>query len=75
MKTAGRENPNRYGTVLVAFRVYGTEGENNPAQWGRLDVKKKSGHRGSVFLLDSLYRTNQEFGRDRTKLHAPLSPV
>jgi hypothetical protein len=51
MKTAGRENPNRYSTVLVATRAYGTEGENNPAQWGGLDVKKKSGHWRSVFFL------------------------
>ena len=51
MKTAGRENPNRYATVLVAFRVYGTEAENNSAQWGGLDVKKKSGHGRSVFFL------------------------
>jgi hypothetical protein len=29
----------------------GTEGENNPAQWGGLDVKKKSGHRRGGFSL------------------------
>jgi hypothetical protein len=40
MKTAGRENPTRYTTVLVAFRVYGTEGKNNPVQWDGLDVEK-----------------------------------
>jgi hypothetical protein len=51
VKTAGRENPNRYTTVLVAFRAYGTEAENNPAQWGGLDVENKSGHRRSVFFL------------------------
>jgi hypothetical protein len=51
MKTAGRENPNRCTTVRVAFRAYGTEAENNPAQWGGLDVEKKSGHRRSVFFL------------------------
>jgi len=51
MKIAGRENQKRYATALVASRVYGTEGENNPAQSTRLDVKKKSGHRRSVFFL------------------------
>jgi len=51
MKTAGRENPNRYTTVLVASRVYGTEAENNSAQWGGLDVEKKSGHTRSLFFL------------------------
>ena len=54
MNTAGRENPNRYATVRVAFRVCGTEGENNPAQWDGLDVKKKSGHSRSVFFLTPL---------------------
>jgi hypothetical protein len=51
MKTAGRENPNRYLTAQVASRVYGTEGENNPAQSTWLDVRKKSGQRRSVFFL------------------------
>src|SRR3974390_1941152 len=51
MKTAGREKTNRYITVLVAFRVYGTEAENNSAQWGGLDVEKKSGRRRCVFFL------------------------
>jgi hypothetical protein len=51
MKIAGRENQKRYATALVASRVYGTEGENNPAQSTRLDVKKKSGHGRSVFFL------------------------
>ena len=51
MKTAGRENPNRYATALVAFRVYREEAENNSAQWGRLGVDKKSGRRRSVFFL------------------------
>jgi hypothetical protein len=50
MKTAGKENQKRYRT-LVASRDQGTEGENNPAQWGGLDGKKKSGHRRSVFSL------------------------
>jgi hypothetical protein len=52
MKTAGRENQKRYTTV-VASRDHGTEDENNPAQWGGLDGKKKSGHRRSVFFLTS----------------------
>jgi len=51
MKTAGRENQNRYATILVAFRASGTEGENNPAQLTRLDVKKKSGRGRRVFFL------------------------
>jgi hypothetical protein len=51
MKTAGRETHNRYATVSVASRDHGTEGENNPAQWGGLDGKKKSGHGRSVFFL------------------------
>jgi hypothetical protein len=50
MKTTGRENRKRYG-VFVASRGQGTEGKNNPAQWGGLDGKKKSGHRRSVFFL------------------------
>jgi hypothetical protein len=50
MKTAGRETQKRYET-LVASRDHGTEGENNPAQWGGLDGKKKSGHRRSAFFL------------------------
>src|SRR6202167_2876968 len=51
MKTASRENPNRYTAVLVAFRVYGTEAENTSCSMGGLDVEKKSGHRRSVFFL------------------------
>jgi hypothetical protein len=52
MKTAGRENQKRY-TDVVASRVCGTEGRNNPAPWGGLDGKKNSGHRKSVFFLTS----------------------
>jgi hypothetical protein len=48
MKTAGKENQKRYKT-FVATRDQETEGQNNPAQWGGLDGKKKSGHRRSVF--------------------------
>jgi len=51
MKTAGTENQNRYAIVLLASRVCGTEGRNNPAPWGGLDVKKASGHWRSVFFL------------------------
>jgi hypothetical protein len=50
MKTAGRENQKRYRTS-VATRDRGTEGESNPAQWGGLDGKKKSGRKRSVFFL------------------------
>jgi hypothetical protein len=50
MKTAGKENQKRYKT-FVATRDQETEGQNNPAQWGGLDGKKKSGHRRSVFFL------------------------
>jgi hypothetical protein len=50
MKTADRENQKRYASV-VASRAHGTEGENNPAQWGGLDGKKNSGRRRSVFSL------------------------
>jgi hypothetical protein len=60
MKTAGRENPNRYTTVLVAFRVFGAEAENTSCSMGGLDVEKKSGHRRSVFFLTpfiELHRT------------------
>jgi hypothetical protein len=28
----------------------GAEGQNNPAQWGGLDCKKKSGRRKAVFF-------------------------
>jgi hypothetical protein len=50
MKTAARENQERY-THVVASRVNGTEGENNPAQCGGLDGQKNSGHGRSVFFL------------------------
>lgn len=50
MKTADRETQKRYG-IAVASRDPGTEGKNNPAQWGGLDVEKKSGQRRSVFFL------------------------
>jgi hypothetical protein len=53
LKTVGREYQKSRRT-LVASRDPGTEGENNPAPWGRLDGKKKSGHRKSVFLLDRI---------------------
>jgi len=43
MKTAGRENPNRYTSALEAFRVNGMEAENSSAQWGGLEIEKKSG--------------------------------
>jgi hypothetical protein len=33
----------------VASRAHGTEGKNNPAQWGGLDGKKNAGQRRSVF--------------------------
>jgi hypothetical protein len=51
MKTADSENPDRYTTVLVAFRVFGTEAENTSRSMDGLDVEKKSGHRRSVFFL------------------------
>jgi len=47
--------------VYVASRVYGTEGQNNPAQWGGLEGKKTSGHQERFFFLDNFYRTNQAF--------------
>jgi hypothetical protein len=50
MKTAGRETQKRYKN-RVASRAQGTEGKNNPAQWGGLDGKKNSGQRRSVFFL------------------------
>jgi hypothetical protein len=50
MKTAGRETEKRYKN-RVASRAQGTEGKNNPAQWGGLDGKKNSGQRRSVFSL------------------------
>jgi hypothetical protein len=50
MKTADRENQNRY-TSVVATRDHGTEDQNHPAQRGRLDGKKNSGRRRSVFSL------------------------
>ena len=50
MKTAGRETQKRYKN-RVASRAQGTEGKNNPAQWGGLDGKKNSGQRRSVFSL------------------------
>jgi hypothetical protein len=50
MKTAARENQKHY-TSVVASRAHGTEGQNNPAHWGRLDGKKNSGRRRSVFSL------------------------
>jgi hypothetical protein len=48
MKTAGRETPKRYRTS-VASRDQGTKGQNNPAQWGGLDVQENSGHGRSLF--------------------------
>jgi len=51
MKTAGRENPNRYRTVLIAFRVHGTEAENTSCSMAGPDVEKKYAHRRSVFFL------------------------
>jgi hypothetical protein len=50
MKTADRENQNRY-TSVVATRDHGTQDQNHPAQRGRLDGKKNSGRRRSVFSL------------------------
>jgi hypothetical protein len=50
MKTAGRETQKRYKN-RVASRAQGTEGKDNPAQWGGLDGKKNSGQRRSVFSL------------------------
>ena len=71
MKTAGGENPNRYTTALVAFRVYGTEAENNSAQSGGLDVENKSGHGRSVFFFTpfiELLRVREQ----RTRLMSEL---
>jgi hypothetical protein len=65
MKTAGSENPDRYTTVLVAFRVFGTEAENTSCSMDGLDVEKKSGHRGSVFFLTpfiELHRWDEKAG-------------
>jgi hypothetical protein len=50
MKTADRENQNRY-TSVVATRDHGTQDQNHPAQRGPLDGKKNSGRRRSVFSL------------------------
>jgi hypothetical protein len=50
MKTAGRENQERYKS-LVASRDQGTEGQNNPAQWGGLEGKKTCGHQGRFLFL------------------------
>src|ERR1700722_14744005 len=50
MKTADRENQNRY-TSVVATRDHGTQDQNHPAQRGRLDGKKNSGRRRKVFYL------------------------
>jgi hypothetical protein len=43
MKTAGGENPNRYNTVLVAFRAFGTKAREYLLLNRRLDFEKKSG--------------------------------
>ena len=50
MKTAGKENPKRC-LHEAASRDRGAEGNDNPAQWGGLDGKKKSGRGRSVFFL------------------------
>ncbi|MGB9309189.1 MAG: hypothetical protein WCC15_00655, partial [Candidatus Acidiferrales bacterium] len=50
MKTAGKENPKRCENA-AASRDRGTEGYNNPAQWGGLEANKTSGRRRSVFSL------------------------
>src|SRR5271155_3005599 len=50
MKTAGRENQKRC-LNRAASRDHGTEGQNNPVQWGGLDGKKTSGRRRSLFSL------------------------
>jgi hypothetical protein len=47
-KTDGKENQKRCVNE-VASRDHGTEGHNNPAQWGGLDGKKKSSRRKAVF--------------------------
>jgi hypothetical protein len=50
MKTAGKENQTRCANE-AASRNHGTEGDNNPAQWGGLEAKKKSSRRKSLFSL------------------------
>ena len=50
MKTAGREDQKRWLNE-AASREHGTEGQNNLAQRGGLDCKKKSGRGKGVFFL------------------------
>jgi len=61
MKTAGRENPNRYRTVLIAFRVHGTEAENTSCSMAGPDVEKKYAHRRSVFFLTPFIEPYQDY--------------
>jgi hypothetical protein len=70
MKTAGRETQKRYKN-RVASRAQGTEGKNNPAQWGGLDGKKNSGQRRSVFSLTPF----MELIRTSVVLGVTMSPV
>src|SRR5271170_2952183 len=48
-KTAGKENQKRCVNE-AASRDHGTEGQNDPAQRGGLEGKKKSSRRRSVFF-------------------------
>ncbi|MGA7854761.1 MAG: hypothetical protein WCA15_15650 [Candidatus Acidiferrales bacterium] len=50
MKTAGKKDQTRC-LHEAASRDHGTEGQNNPAQWGGLERKKKIRPQGSCFYL------------------------
>jgi hypothetical protein len=70
MKTAGKKNQKRW-LNKAASRDRGTEGYNNPAQWGGLEANKTSGRRRGVFSLTpfiELIRTLTEKSRG----HEPI---
>src|SRR5271168_989263 len=61
-KTAGRENQKRC-VKEAASRDHGTEGQNNPVQWGGLDGKKTSGRRRSLFSLTPFIELTRTYAR------------
>src|SRR5271170_4247894 len=73
-KTAGRENQKRC-LNRAASRDHGTEGQNNPVQWGGLDGKKNSGRRRSLFSLTPFIELIRHFSSFRHSiLYSAVEP-
>jgi hypothetical protein len=68
---SGRSDP----TWGESTSLYGTESENNPAQWGRLDVKKKSGHRRSVFFLTPFLELDSRVIEETARLNESYTRI